>query len=48
MVKKPIVVLPFAWTFVLNALPQPLQNLAIKLAIDGLTKGYKFLGCMKK
>jgi hypothetical protein len=43
MVEKPIVVLPLVWTFALNALPQPLQNLTVKLAIDGLTRGYEFL-----
>jgi hypothetical protein len=43
MVGKPIVVLPLFWTFAPNALSQPLQNLAVKLAIDGLTRGYEFL-----
>jgi hypothetical protein len=43
MVGKPIVFLPLVWTFAPNALPQPLQNLTVKLAIDGLTKGYEFL-----
>jgi hypothetical protein len=43
MVEKPIVFLPHVWTFALNSLPQPLQNLTVKLAIDGLTKGYEFL-----
>jgi hypothetical protein len=43
MVDKPTVVLPPAWKFALNALPQSLQNLTVKLAIDGLTRGYKFL-----
>jgi len=36
----------FSSTFldiVLNALPQLLQNLTVKLAIDGLTTGYEFL-----
>jgi hypothetical protein len=42
MVEKPIV-LPLAWTFAPNALPQPLQTLTVKLAIDGLTWGYEFL-----
>jgi hypothetical protein len=28
--------------FVPNAVPQPLQNLTLKLAIDGMTWGYKF------
>jgi hypothetical protein len=32
MVEKPIVVLPLVWTFAPNTLPQPLQNLAVKLA----------------
>jgi len=35
--------LPLVWIFVPNALPQPLQNLTVKLAIDGLTRGYEFL-----
>jgi hypothetical protein len=43
MVEKPIVVLPLFWTFAPKALPQPLQNLTVKLAIDGFTRGYKFL-----
>jgi hypothetical protein len=43
IVEKPIVVLPLVWTFVTNTLPQPLQNLTVKVAIDGLTRGYKFL-----
>jgi hypothetical protein len=43
MVEKPIVFLPFVWTFVPNDLSQPLQNLTVKLAIDGLTRGYEFL-----
>jgi len=43
MVEKPIVFLPLVWMFVLNALPQPLQNLTVKLAIDGLTRRYEFL-----
>jgi hypothetical protein len=43
MVENPIVVLPLVWTFVPNALPQQLQNLTVKLAIDGLTRGYEFL-----
>jgi hypothetical protein len=43
MVEKPIVFLPLVWTFASNALPQPLQNLTLKLAIDGLTWGYEFL-----
>jgi len=42
MVEKPIV-LPLVWTFAPNTLPQPLQNLTVKLAIDGLTRGYEFL-----
>jgi len=40
--EKPIV-LPLVWTFASNALPQPLQNLTVKLAIDGLTRGQEFL-----
>jgi hypothetical protein len=43
MVQKPIVVLPLVWMFALNALPQLLQNLTVKLAIDTLTRGYEFL-----
>jgi hypothetical protein len=43
MVDKPIVVLPLVWTFASNALPQPLQNLIVKLATDGLTREYEFL-----
>jgi len=43
MVEKPIVVLPLVWTSAPNALPRPLQNLTVKLAIDGLTRGYEFL-----
>ena len=43
MVEKPIVFLPLVWTFVPNALPQPLQNLTVKLAIDSLTRRYEFL-----
>ena len=42
MVEKPIVFLPLVWTFAPNALPQLLQNVTVKLAIDGLTRGYKF------
>ena len=43
MVEKPIVFLPLVWMFALNAVPQLLQNLTVKLAIDGLTRGYKFI-----
>jgi hypothetical protein len=43
MVEKPVVFLPLVWTFVPNALPQLLQNLTVKLPIDGLTRGYEFL-----
>jgi hypothetical protein len=43
ILEKLIVVLPLVWTFALNALPQPLQNLTVKLAIDGLTREYEFL-----
>jgi hypothetical protein len=42
MVEKPIVFLPLVWTFAPNALPQQFQNLTVKLAIDGLARGYKF------
>jgi len=40
---KPNFFLPLVWTFAPNALPQPLQNLTLILAIDGLTSGYEFL-----
>jgi hypothetical protein len=43
MVEKPTVVLPLVWTFALNALPQPLQNLSVKLVIDSMTRGYEFI-----
>jgi len=43
MVEKPILFLPLVWTFAPNALPQPLQNLTVKLSIDGVTRGYEFL-----
>jgi hypothetical protein len=43
LVEKPIVFLPLVWIFVPNALPQPLQNLTVKVATDGLTRGYEFL-----
>jgi len=43
MVEKPIVFLPLVWTFASNALPQPLQSLTVKLAIDVLNRGYEFL-----
>jgi hypothetical protein len=43
MVEKSVVVLPIVWKFVPNALPHPLQNLTVKLALDGLTMGYEFL-----
>jgi len=43
MVEKPIVFLPLVWTFAPNARPQPLQNLTVKIAINGLTRGYGFL-----
>ena len=36
-------VLPLVWTIAPIVLPQPLQNLTVKLAIDGLTRGYEFL-----
>ena len=35
--------LPLVLTFAPNAFPQPLQNLTVKLAIDGLNRGYEFL-----
>jgi hypothetical protein len=41
MFEKPIVVLPLVWTFAPNALPQPLQNLTVKPAIDVLIRVYK-------
>jgi hypothetical protein len=43
MLEKPIVFLPLVWMFVASALPQLLKNITVKLAIDGLSKGYKFL-----
>jgi hypothetical protein len=43
MVEKPILFLPLVWMFAPNGLPQPLQNLTVKLSIDGLTRGYEFL-----
>jgi len=43
MVEKSIVFLPLVQKFAPNALPQPLQNLTVKHAIDGLTRGYEFL-----
>jgi hypothetical protein len=43
MVEKPTVFLPLVWTFAPNALSLPLQNLTVKLAIDGLTRWYEFL-----
>jgi len=43
MVEKLIVFLPLVWMIVPNALPQPLQNLTVKLAIHGLTQRYEFL-----
>jgi len=42
MVEKPIVVPPLVWTSAPNSLHQPLQNLTVKTAIDGLTRGYEF------
>jgi hypothetical protein len=42
MVEKPIVP-SLVWTFVSNSLFKSLQNLTVILAIDGLTRGYKFL-----
>jgi hypothetical protein len=38
-----IVLLPRVWVFAPNTLPQPLQNLTVKLDIDGLTRGYEIL-----
>jgi hypothetical protein len=43
MVDRPIVVVPLVWTFAPITLSQPLQNLAVKLAIGGLTRRYEFL-----
>jgi len=43
MLEKSIVVLQLVWTFSWNALSQSLQTLTVNLAIDGLTRGYKFL-----
>ena len=43
MLEKPIVFLPLVWTFAPNTLPQPIQNLTVKLAIDGFTRRYEFL-----
>jgi hypothetical protein len=50
IVEKPIVVLSLVWKFAPNppptptpTAPQSLQNLTVKLAIDGLTRGYEFL-----
>jgi len=40
---KTNIFLPTVWTFEPNAFPQPLQNLTVKLAIDGLTRRYEFL-----
>jgi len=34
VVEKPVVFLPLVWMVAPNALPQPLQNLTVKLAID--------------
>jgi hypothetical protein len=41
--RKKSIGLPLVWTFAPNALTQPLQNLTVKLAIGGLTRGYEFL-----
>jgi len=43
VVEKPVVFLPLVWMFEPIVLPQPLQNPTVKLAIDGLTRGYEFL-----
>jgi hypothetical protein len=32
--KKPVVLVPFVWIFAPNALPEPLQNLTVKLPFD--------------
>jgi len=41
--EKPNVFLQLVWTFAPNALPQAPQIFTVKLAIDGLTRGYEFL-----
>jgi len=46
MVEKRIHILQLFWTFAPSDLSQPLQILTIKLAIDILTRGYKFLWTM--
>jgi hypothetical protein len=38
-----IVVFPLVLTFAPYTVSQPLRNLTVKLTIDGLTRGYKFL-----
>jgi hypothetical protein len=43
MLEKTILALPLVWRFAPNVLPQPLQSLTVKSAIDDLTKGYEFL-----
>jgi hypothetical protein len=43
IVEKSIFALPLLWKFAPNVLPQPHQNLTVKLATDDLTKGYEFL-----
>jgi flagellar biosynthesis component FlhA len=43
VVEKLNVVLSLVWTFLPNSLPQLLQNLTVKVVIDGLTRGYEFL-----
>jgi hypothetical protein len=48
VVEKPIVILPHVRRIAPNALHQPLQNLSVKLAIDGVRILYgQFLGCRK-
>lgn len=36
VLEKPVVVLLLVWMFASNALPQPIQNFTVKLAIDAL------------
>jgi hypothetical protein len=42
-VENPFVVVLLVWTFAPNVIPQLLQNLTVKRAIDGLTRGYEFI-----
>ena len=46
IVEEPIVVLSLVWKSAPNSLPQPHQNLTVKLAIDGLTRVCEFLETM--